>query len=418
VTSSPRRARVTVVTSGHLSTCPRMVKSADALAAAGYDVTVVSTSHEGWAVDADRDVRSRRTWPVRVVDYRPGESTLTYGWTGAQHRAARALVHAIGPERTPLPLVARAFARVHAALVRTVSAIPADLIYGGTTGALAAIAAAGHRGPTPYALDLEDFHSGETAGPEAPFVGALATRIERAVLGDAAFLTTSSEAIATAYHERYGVLPSVVHNTFPLPGQRPDFTRAHPGTLRLYWFSQTIGSGRGLEEAVTALGRAGVSAELTLRGRPHDGYLQTLTHLVAARAPRLTLTVQPPSPPDAMVDLARGHDVGLALDHGPPRNRTLCMTNKAFTYILAGVAVAMFDTPGQHGCGIDFGRAAALVPAGDVDALAGAFARWAADPAALDGAKRAAWQAAARRWHWEHECERGTLYRLVSEALP
>ena len=415
--SVSRPARVTVVTSGHLSTCPRMLKSADALAAAGYEVTVVSTCHEPWAADADRDVRSRRTWPVHLVDYRPRESALTYGWTGAQHRAARVIVHAMGPDRAPLPVAARAFGRVHAALVRTVSAIPADLIYGGTAGALAAIAAAGHRGVTPYALDLEDFHSGETSGPEARFVGALATRIERAVLGDAAFLTTSSEAIAAAYREQYGALPSVVHNTFPLPAQLPDFTRADPGTLRFYWFSQTIGPGRGLEDAVTAIGRTGVSAELTLRGRPRDGYVEALTHLAAAQAPRLRLTHQPPSPPDAMVDLARGYDVGLALDHGTSRNRALCITNKAFTYILAGVAVAMSDTPGQHDLGADFGRAAALVPAGDVDALAGAFARWAADPAALDCAKRTAWQAAVRRWHWEHECERGVLYRLVGEAL-
>ena len=77
----------------------------------------------------------------------------------------------------------------------------------------------------------------------------------------------------------------------------------------------------------------------------------------------------------------------------------------------------MSDTPGQHDLGVDLGRAAALVPAGDVDALAGAFARWAADPAALDCAKRTAWQAAVRRWHWEHEAERGALYRLVREAL-
>jgi glycosyltransferase involved in cell wall biosynthesis len=99
------------------------------------------------------------------------------------------------------------------------------------------------------------------------------------------------------------------------------------------------------------------------------------------------------------------------------RNRQLCVTNKAFTYILAGVAVAMTDTPGQHALGVDLGDAAALVAPGDVDALASAFARWAADPAKLDHAKRTAWQAASRRWHWEHEAERGALYRLVEEAL-
>jgi glycosyltransferase involved in cell wall biosynthesis len=394
-----------------------MLKSADALAAAGYNVTVVATSHEPWAADADRDVRSRRTWPVHIVDYRRGESGLTYGWTGAEHRAARAIVHAIGPERAPLPLAARAFGRVHSALARTVAAIPADLIYGGTTGALAAIAAAAHRSRTPYALDLEDFHSAETNGPDAAFVGALATRIEQAVLGEAVFLTTSSEAIAEAYHQRYGVLPSVVHNTFPLPAQPPDFTRVDPGTLRLYWFSQTISAGRGLEDAVAALVRSGVRAELTLRGRPHSGYIDALRRL-AADAPRITVIHQPPAAPDAMVALARGYDIGVALDHSTPLNRALCMPNKAFTYILAGLAVAMSDTPGQHDLGVDFGHAVSLLPSGDVDALAGAFARWAADPAALDCAKRTAWQVAVRRWHWEHEAERGTLYRLVRETLP
>jgi glycosyltransferase involved in cell wall biosynthesis len=118
-----------------------------------------------------------------------------------------------------------------------------------------------------------------------------------------------------------------------------------------------------------------------------------------------------------MIDLARAHDVGLVLEHGVSRNRELCVTNKGFTYILAGLAVAGFDTPGQHDIGVDLGRAAQLVPPGDVDALAAAFARWGSDPAALDCARRTAWQAATRRWHWEHDAERGALYRLVQEAL-
>jgi glycosyltransferase involved in cell wall biosynthesis len=119
-----------------------------------------------------------------------------------------------------------------------------------------------------------------------------------------------------------------------------------------------------------------------------------------------------------MVDLARGYDVGLALDHGSSRNRQLCLPNKAFTYILAGIPVVMADTPGQHALGVDLGRGAALVRPGDVDALAAVLARWAGEPAALDCAKRTAWDAASRRWHWEHESERGTLYHLVREALP
>ena len=237
------------------------------------------------------------------------------------------------------------------------------------------------------------------------------------MLPGAAFVTTSSEAIAAVYAQRDAVTATVIHNTFPLPPAPPVVSRLDPSRLRVYWFSQTIGPGRGLEDAVLALGRTGVAAHLALRGRPQPGYLDALRAIAATHAPHLEIAQLAPAPPDAMVDCARGYDVGLALEQMAPRNRQLCLTNKAFTYILAGLAVAMTDTPGQHGLGADLGRAAALVPPGDVDALAAAFARWAADPAELDCAKRTAWNAAVRRWHWEHELERGRLTALVSEAL-
>jgi hypothetical protein len=308
-----RRARVTVVTSGHLSTCPRMLKSADALTAAGYDVRVIATLHEPWATETDRDVASRRTWKAETIDYRRGEGGATYWWTGARHRAARAAAELIGPGRIPYAVVSRAFGRVHSELVRAISADPGDLIYGGTTGALAGIAEAAQRSGTTYGVDLEDFHGGETSGPDAPLVDALATRVERAVMRSAAFITTSSDAIASAYHERDRVDAAVIHNTFALPSRPPDVSRVDPARLRVYWFSQTIGPGRGLENAIVAAGRAGVPAELALRGRPQAGYFESLTRLAALHAPRLELVHLDPAPPDAMVDCARGYDVGLAL---------------------------------------------------------------------------------------------------------
>ena len=412
-----RPPRITIVTSGSLSTCPRMLKSADALAAAGYDVCAVAAATEPWAIDADRDLRSRRDWPVTIINYRKEDSGLTYWRTGARARASRAAVELVSAHRAPMPLVVRTVGRVHSELVRAIAARPADLVYGGTTGALAAIAEGAGRIGALYGLDLEDFHSAEIAGADAHLKSALVRRIEEAVMPNAAFLTTSSEYIAEAYHQQYGLKPSVFHNTFPLPARPPDYTRVNPEKLRVYWFSQTIGPGRGIEDAVVALGQAGVPAELALRGRDRDGHLDRLKRLAAARAPRLEVHHQHPAPPDAMVDLARGYDVGLALERMVPLNRALCMSNKAFTYLLAGVAVILSDTPGQHAFGREVGCAAALVPPGDVDALATAFLRWANNPSMLEGAKRAAWEAAARRWHWDHSQERGVLLNLVSAAL-
>ena len=415
--SAARRARVTIVTSGHLSSCPRMLKSADALSADGFDVHVIATRHEPWATDTDLDVASRRSWTADTITYRRGAGGSTYWWTGARYRAARAAASAIGPARAPLPLVSRAFGRVHTELVRAIVADPGDLIYGGTTGALAAVAEAAAQCGTPYALDLEDFHSGETTGADAPLVDALAERVEHAVLPGAVFVTAASEAIAGAYRDRDGLASTVVHNTFALPSRAPDPARLDPDRLRIYWFSQTIGPGRGLEDAVLALGRAGVAASLALRGRAQAGYFEAISSMAAAHAPRVELLHLPPAPPDSMVELSGGYDIGLSLEQMTPTNRQLCLTNKAFTYILAGAAVVITDTPGQHALAADLGRGAAIVPPGDLDALAGVFARWAGDPAALACAKQTAWQAAARRWHWEHEAERGALLALVRQAL-
>jgi glycosyltransferase involved in cell wall biosynthesis len=393
-----------------------MLKAADALAADGHDVRVVATRHEPWATETDRAVLAARRLRVVTVDYRRDGGGRTYWQTGLRYRTARAVAEAVGPFRTPLTLITRAFGRVHPELVEAVTAEPSDFVYGGTIGALAAVAEAARRLAVPYAVDLEDLHHGEASGPGASFENALALRVEQAVLPRAAFVTTSSEAIGRAYTERYGLEPAVVHNTFPLPANAP---AAAPRTdrFRAYWFSQTIGPGRGLEDAVVALGRLPVRAEIVLRGRPQAGYLDALRALAAAHADRLTVSHQPPAVPDALVELARGFDVGLALEQTTPRNRDLCLTNKAFTYILAGVPVVMTDTQGQRALAADLGCAASVAAPGDVDGLAKAFNSWATDPARLECAKRAAWEASHRRWHWEHPLERGRLQELVRRAL-
>ena len=393
-----------------------MLKAADALAEGGFQVRVVATNHEPWAADADADVRASRPWPVTVVNYRRGEPRSVYWRSGIRHRAARAIASAVGSRRVTLRIAANAFGRVHEELVDAIAAEPADLIYGGTVGALAAVAEAAARQGTRYGLDLEDFYSGDHDGPSGAMTHSLATRVERAVLAPASFLTTASANMAAAYRTTYGVHAEVIHNTFPLPQRVPDFSTPEPGALRLYWFSQTIAATRGLEQAIRAIAAAGITAVLTLRGRPQPGYLASLAELATASGARVTIRHELPASPDSMIDLARGHHVGLAIEQPSP-NRDLCLPNKTFTYILAGLAVVMSDLPAQRALAADLGPAAALVPAADVDAIAAVFVQWVRDPALLMSARQAAWRAAMRRWHWEHALERGRLQELVRQAV-
>jgi glycosyltransferase involved in cell wall biosynthesis len=350
------------------------------------------------------------------VDYGRTTARAAQVITGVRFRAAYALAATVGAARVPFPVAVRAYSRAHAELVRAVTTEPADFVYGGTTGALAAIAESARRLGVPYGIDLEDFHSAEHVGPDGAIAGALAERIERRVLPGASCLTTSSPMIADAYLGKYSVRPLPIHNTFSIsvadPGGAPD-----PAVLRLYWFSQTLGPGRGLEDVVRAIGRAGGSAELHLRARPIPSYFDALQAHQRDVAPALVLVRHDPAPPDEMVRLAQGYDAGLSCEEPVVLNRRLCLGNKIFTYLAAGVPVILSRTPAQAALAQDLGPAAFSYECGDVDGLAQVLRRLRDEPGARAQSQSAARAAAERRWHWEHPDDRGALLTAVAGAI-
>ncbi|MBI3403201.1 MAG: glycosyltransferase [Acidobacteria bacterium] len=406
--------RICIVTAGHLSNCPRMLKAADALHGDGYRVRVVSVNHTAWAAEADRAIRATRAWAWTIVDYARATARIAQALTGARHRAAMMAARRLGPARVPMAVAVRASSRAHTELVRAATGEPADLVYGGSTGALAAVAESALRLGVPYGLDLEDFHSAEQEGPAGAFAGALMERIERRVLPTAKFLTASSPLISQGYADKYGVRPVTIHNTFSLEPDAPD-SRAHDGPLRVYWFSQTLGPTRGLEVLVRAFGRADVPGELHLRARIVPSYFERLLRLQRETAPALTLVPHEPEPPAAMVRLARGFDAGWSGEELSFPNRAWCLGNKIFTYLAAGVPVILSRTPAHAALARDLGEAACIFDG--VEDLAQVLRDLAADPARRCRARRAARGAAERRWHWEHPADRGALLAAVAGGL-
>lgn len=404
-------ARVTIVTAGHLATCPRMLKAADTLHESGYEVRVISTQHTRWASEADRQLHARRGWRWDRVRY--DRDTAPWRWftTGARSRAAQALVrYASGARLTGL--AALAFSRVHPELVRAILCEKQDFIYGGTSGAIAAVAEASRRSGVPCALDFEDFHCGEH-GDTAD--GSVRDQLAAAIMVDAvpqaAYVTVGSAAIGRACEERFNITPVTINNVFRLPDPPADGSSGGP--LRLYWFSQTIGPGRGLDEVVRAVGAAGIPAELHLRGVAIPEYAASLDALRRAVAPRLRLVQHPTSDPDAMVGACRGFDVGLSVEPGLTLNNALSLSNKALTYPLAGLALVLTRTPGQRVLAEHLGPNAIVYAPGDVGALASGLARWHEDRDALSDARHASWKAARDRWRWDHALERETLLASV-----
>lgn len=389
-----------------------------ALAEAGYGVSIVSPIYGEGVYDADLRFLADPRWrgaPVKMVRrFQP----WTYYRTGLRMKLARRLLRRGDLGRRSLVSLGRGYTRAFDDLLKRVLAQPADLYLGGTAGGLPVAARAAELRGVPFALDLEDFHSAEQdPSPQADLSHDIIAEIERRFLPRARFLTVGSQAMGETYKDRYGVECQPINNVFTLPATPPQLIPGPAGRLKLVWLSQTLGPGRGIEAAIEALGRARIQAMLTVRGNPTPGYVEELIALAARVAPQLRMEHARPDMTKTVVELCRGNDVGLALEQAHILNRDICLCNKPFTYMLAGLAVAFTDTAGQRQLARDLGEGALLFKIGDIEAQAAGFRHWAENPTALLAAKRAAWNAATRRWHWEHPEERGKALALVRQAL-
>ena len=99
-------------------------------------------------------------------------------------------------------------------------------------------------------------------------------------------------------------------------------------------------------------------------------------------------------------------DVGLALERPEQGNYSRTVTNKVFSYLLAGLAVAATDTPGQREVLEQIPSGGFLYPAGNAQALADGLRRWMNCPESLRAAQQAAWNVAREKFCWDREKEK------------
>lgn len=399
-------SRVCLITPGHLSTNPRIVKEADALIEAGYEVRVIAADFAKWGRAADAEFVNRRWRLEKKLGFGPQASLSTRVKQTARQRIARLIVrlrascaaidsaacHPIGPD---LANVAR----------RT----PADLYIAHYLAALPAAAGAAETHGVSYAFDAEDFHLGDLPDlPQYAFEKRLVRAIERRYLPNCAYVTAASPGIARAYAETYGIPePTVVLNVFP-PSQAPDAPTprgtASPGPS-IYWFSQTIGGNRGLECMVRAIGRAKSRPHFYIRGNAATSFVDTLWRIARDEGADRQLHLLPPAAPSEMERLAAIYDIGFSGETGHTRNRLISLGNKLFSYLLAGIPILMADVPANLALAKNLCKSAQLYPVDDADALAQAMDNWLLNDVALKTARFTAWELGRTRYNWEHEKE-------------
>lgn len=253
------------------------------------------------------------------------------------------------------------------------------------------------------AFDLEDWYSEDLlpeARAERPL--RLLRSAESFALQNGAYCTTTSNALAAELASAYLCpAPQVVYNVFPSLSGRPGDQKDFSGPLKLFWFSQTIGPGRGLEGFIRLMGFIHTGLELHLLGNLRDGYESVLNALMPEQH---KLHFHGPVPEPELAAKIEEFDIGLALELAEPPSRYYTITNKFFQYMQSGLPVIASDTAGQAEGFRKYKPGFKLqVNAAEQDAAA--LEHWLNDPAAIKQARQAALSAAGN-YNWENESKK------------
>ncbi|MBK9990050.1 MAG: hypothetical protein IPP19_04745 [Verrucomicrobia bacterium] len=410
----PSGKAICLVAPGNLASTPRIIKAADALSSAGFNVHVVAGRTFGLADKFDAAILAQANWSCERIAFNRGVF-------GLGHRIERKVARWLLRHRpTSHGLSTRAHHAGITTLAKAAARHRAALYYGhGGVAGLTIAAQAAQRTNAIYGFDAEDWHEEENTFVQTDSAEHSAVHnLLRSQLNKTAFITCASPRIAEAYAQKYGVAPTCVLNVFPrsyAPLTRtavPQPTAEQPAIF--YWFSQTIGEGRGLEQFIATSAYMRTPVELHLRGFVSDSVRTDFQKLAEAAGRPNLLHFLPPASPVEMIRLAAGSHLGLSLEQNLPRNRDLCLTNKIFTYLLAGVPVLMTPTTAQRELAAKLGSASFLLDGSNDQANAAMIDDWLAKD--ITTAAQAAWKLGHECYNWDFE--QSKLVDAVARALP
>ncbi|MCC8425737.1 glycosyltransferase [Mucilaginibacter sp. UR6-11] len=389
--------KVVLISSGQPSLNPRLIKEADSLCDAGYDVTVLYAYWNDWGTVFDRQLIPLKKWKAVRIAGDPQQQKSTYLFSKITHRAAKYINRVTGGKLFTNIAIARSAGLLKEAAKKH----RADLYIAHNLGALPSAASAAKLYNKVCGFDAEDFHRYETSDDSNNAEVMLKTKIEDQYLPQVNYFTTSSPQIAEAYQQLYPQLkPVVLLNVFPKIETATKKVEKK-GPVKLFWFSQTIGPNRGIDDAVKALQLLNkTDFELHLLGKLPPGSEKFISSLIDSD---INLQIHNPVPPDELAGFASQFDIGLALEPGFSINNNIALSNKLFTYMQAGLAIVASDTTAQHDFMTKNATIGHVYPKGDVGVMAAILRNYHQHSAQLANAQNEALRLAKQQYNWETE---------------
>jgi glycosyltransferase involved in cell wall biosynthesis len=409
-----RNKRIVIVSGIQLSSNPRAQKDALALSEAGYDVEVLAAVLSPEFSEREQLLHQGKLWTYTAVIDNSKQSVrrrLKWTWLRCRRRLSGIAYRRFGfgavgqlgyvaPEM--LSICRQRRADLYVLHLEQAMWVGSKLLREGAR----------------VAVDMEDWYSEDLLPDDrATYPVRLLQECESYVLQNAAFATTTSQSLSHSLSRTFDVPePKVVYNTFPSAHrlvQRKDRIDGD-NCPSLFWFSQTIGPGRGLEQLADAMHFVKRDVEIHIRGTARAGFNSTLLERFPEHL-RSRVHFHDQVSADELPGRIAEHDIGLAGELNYCKNKDLTVSNKIIQYLQGGLGVLASDTQGQREIA-DLARGAVLVyRMNQPQHLAEQLDLFLSDPTQLRDAKLAAAQSAKRHFNWQDAA--ATVVGLADDAL-
>lgn len=413
---SSKRVSILVLSLGDLARSGHLVKLAETLTGAGFDVvrlglkvgssdpleeqtdagSIIRLDSTGSTQNSDADVAARsRRWAARSW----AKSLLFRFASGRRLRDGVLLRRAY-----------RNFMSTNERLYERGLAVDADLVINLQLTTLPAAARIAQDQGIPHIYDCRDLsvESGWSGFDETRFA-----RLERRLIGEADLVVAAAPRMAARIAELYRVpSPVVIYN-----GSVKRALTATPAhqPMRIL-FQGRFASNRRLPELIQAIGMLQDSAVLTVQGW---GEMEPeLRELVGRLGLEASVRFAAPVDPMEASVAASEHDVGVINYLGSTNNLMTTVPMKLFDYLGGGLAIAASDIPPLRDI-VESCECGVLFEPGDPVAIADALGRLIDNPQLLNEMKASALEA-WQGYSWQRQ---GELYlehvrRLLARAGP
>ena len=335
-----QRKKIVILSTHQPAANPRALKEYETLKESGYKVKYLYSYNTEWSYKIDEEKFAKGMLPRQdfiEVGGNPQQRPLTYFIYKVLYRLARMMAATI-PFGKQMGI-----ARPAMALWRTSGKYPAQLYIAHYLGALPAALRAADKYKARVIFDAEDFHRGEEYFHAAEIKNVIS--LEDQLLHQVDLITTASPLITKEYKKYYPQQTiTTINNVFSKKFIQP-ITHSS-AALKLFWFSQHIGMYRGLEIFIQALNLLpGKVISLTIMGNTlSEAYNKSLLEL--SNDPS-SIIFRSTAAPETIFSIAAEYDISLAGEMPSCRNKEICLSNKIFTYLLAGNCILASDMQGQ-----------------------------------------------------------------------